>query len=314
MKYKIKTKLRSFLEGGEQTLANNSLSLDEGASAIYDLLNTNKPCMIARYGATELEIIVRYLTILRQRRMGLGFLLKNEKWKGSFGWEQRLLDKISDLSGVFSNTPDEMEQFCEMVLQDSKEIDILGSWKPGENKLEKYWSRDIKIVPFRAIEPYYVEKPWTRILEGKKVLVVHPFQETIESQFTKRELLFQDQQMLPPFELTTIKAVQSLVGEPVPFDSWFDALDNMKEQISNADFDIAIIGCGAYAMHLAAHAKRMGKQAIHMGGATQILFGIRGRRWDDHEVISKLYNEHWTTASASETPKKSDKVEDNCYW
>lgn len=314
MKYRIKEKLRTFLEGGKNLQASNMLPLEVGADLIYDLLNSSKPCVIARYGATELEIIVRYLTIQRQRKMGLGFLLNNEKWKGSFGWEQRLLDKISDLSGVFSNTPEEMERFCELVLEDSKEIDILGSWKPGENKLQKYWSKDIQIVPLRAIEPYYVDTPWTRVLEGKKVLVVHPFQETIESQFKKRALLFEDQRMLPAFDLKTIKAVQSLVGEPVPFDTWFDALDSMKQQISATDFDIAIIGCGAYAMHLAAHVKRMGKQAIHMGGATQILFGIKGRRWDDHEVISKLYNESWTTASASETPQKSNKVEDSCYW
>lgn len=30
------------------------------------------------------------------------------------------------------------------------------------------------------------------------------------------------------------------------------------------DYDVAIIGCGAYGMHLAAHAKRKGKIAIHL--------------------------------------------------
>ena len=50
----------------------------------------------------------------------------------------------------------------------------------------------------------------------------------------------------------------------------------MKSQMDQTDYDIALIGCGAYGFPLAAHAKRMGKQAIHMGGSLQLLFGIRG--------------------------------------
>ena len=33
--------------------------------------------------------------------------------------------------------------------------------------------------------------------------------------------------------------------------------------------------------------------AVQMSGATQLLFGIKGKRWDTHPIISKLYNEAW---------------------
>ena len=112
------------------------------------------------------------------------------------------------------------------------------------------------------------QHPWTYSLKGKKILVVHPFSETIESQYkNKKKKLFKNSEVLPEFaSLQTIKAVQSIAGNPVGFDTWFDALDWMKSEIDKKDFDIALLGCGAYALPLAAHIKRMGKKVVHMGG------------------------------------------------
>ena len=60
--------------------------------------------------------------------------------------------------------------------------------------------------------------------------------------------------------------------------------------------------------------KRSGRKAVHLGGATQILFGIKGKRWDAHEVISGLYNEHWVRPSTDETPQRKNVVEGGTYW
>ena len=78
---------------------------------------------------------------------------------------------------------------------------------------------------------------------------MHPFSETIESQYkNKKKKLFKNSEVLPEFaSLQTIKAVQSIAGNPVGFDTWFDALDWMKSEIDKKDFDIALLGCGAYA-------------------------------------------------------------------
>jgi hypothetical protein len=53
---------------------------------------------------------------------------------------------------------------------------------------------------------------------------------------------------------------------------------------------------------------------VHIGGSLQILFGIKGKRWDEHETISKMYNEHWVRPSAEEIVPDANKVEDGCYW
>ena len=65
---------------------------------------------------------------------------------------------------------------------------------------------------------------------------------------------------------------------------------------------------------LAARIKEAGRQAVHMGGATQLLFGIKGKRWDVHPVISGLYNDYWVRPDESERPKGAESVEDGCYW
>ena len=90
----------------------------------------------------------------------------------------------------------------------------------------------------------------------------------------------------------------------------------MKKQIDKVDFDIAIIGCGAYGMPLAAKLKGAGKQAIHLGGATQLLFGIKGRRWEENypSKIATFFNEHWVYPNKEETPQNAKVVERGCYW
>ncbi len=74
-------------------------------------------------------------------------------------------------------------------------------------------------------------------------------------------------------------------------------------KVLKKQFDVAIIGAGAYGMPLADFIKiKMGKVAIHMAGATQILFGIKGKRWENHEYISKLFNDHWKYPMQKEVP------------
>ena len=108
--------------------------------------------------------------------------------------------------------------------------------------------------------------------------------------------------MLPPFHLQTFRSVQSLAGIQTPFKDWFEAYKFMCEGIAKIDFDVAIVGCGAYGLPIGSFIKgELKKTAIHLGSATQILFGIKGKRWDDIPFFrDHLYNEHWTRPSEDE--------------
>ena len=67
----------------------------------------------------------------------------------------------------------------------------------------------------------------------------------------------------------------------------------MKAEIDKNYFDIAIIGCGVYGFPLVAHGKRIGKKSIHLGGPTQMLFGIKGKRWLENPNFCHIINEHF---------------------
>ena len=84
----------------------------------------------------------------------------------------------------------------------------------------------------------------------------------------------------------------------------------VKEEIDKIDFDIAILGCGAYGFPLAAFIKNKGKKAIHIGGATQLIFGIKGKRWEGASFINK----YWISPRKEDRPKGFEKVEGGCYW
>jgi hypothetical protein len=176
---------------------------------------------------------------------------------------------------------------------------------------------DAELVDLDCLEPFRFSNPWSSTLAGRKVLVVHPFVESIKKQYAeKRRLLFPSPDVLPDFELLTLKTVQSIAGSKVDFATWFDAYHHMCYEISRIDFDICIIGAGAYGLPLASFAKQLGKQAVHLGGVTQILFGIKGRRWEREyaDSTAKLFNEHWVRPLPSETPANKDKIEKSSYW
>ena len=197
-----------------------------------------------------------------------------------------------------------------------KKIDVLGSWQENEYYVSNYFNNPL-YIQLSLLDPFWSEKPWTMGLEGKKVLVVHPFQETIIEQYGNRDNLFA-RPILPEFKLETVKAIQSLGGYS-SFSTWFDGLDYMKRQIASKEFDVCLIGAGAYGLPLAAYVKDLGKQAIHVGGSLQLYFGIRGKRWEskDYNKIydySGLMNDAWVRPLPSDFPKNFRDVENGCYW
>jgi hypothetical protein len=218
-------------------------------------------------------------------------------------------------SGFFPPSREAIERFSALMYDDMDQLDILGSWRIEENLLHRHLSR-VTRVPLVALEPYLSVHPWSEILEDKRVLVVHPFNRTIESQYyNHRQQLFTDSRVLPTFRsFTTIRAVQTIAGNKSQYTDWFHALTAMKVAMDGTEYDVAIIGCGAYGFPLAAHAKRRGKLAVHLGGATQILFGIRGNRWDADPRISRLYNEWWVRPGPEDRVTGADSVENACYW
>lgn len=276
----------------------NAMTAQEGNTYIGEMISKGMPFVASRFGSTELSVILR-----REAHKNHRFYKNNDA-------------NLCALSGFFPNDEKLMDQFASEMLNVVGEIDLLGTWY---SSLEEYivaeYMPKTKLTHLVALEPYAYVDPWSKQLEHKKILVIHPFEESIIQQYARREKIYRNPDILPEFELQTIKAVQTIAGaRDDRFTTWFDALEYMKQEIYKRDFDIAIIGCGAYGMPLAVEVKRMGKQAIHMGGATQILFGIKGARWDNNPDFAKMYNDYWIRPNQAEQCKNSSVVENSCYW
>lgn len=299
------------------------LDRQEANDLIYNLLLRDGSCAISRFGTIEIGIVNNYLTVHSKENILKRCYQYITDNTGLPWWDSLFFRSMRLNAGIFPESIDMLNRFSERCLADIPEIDLLGSF----NYAEKFMPlrNDVINVHLECLYPFFVERPWTKALENKKVLVIHPFDETIQSQYARREYIFDNPYILPSYELKTFKAVQSNAGNDVPFNDWLDALKWMEDEIAKIDFDICILGCGAYGLPLAATIKRMGKKAIHMGGGSQLLFGIKGKRWDNdayhwknlpqlNTSYSSLYNEYWVRPSQEEMPKAANKVEGACYW
>jgi hypothetical protein len=188
------------------------------------------------------------------------------------------------------------------------EIDLLGSWSAGETLKLLHLKCD-KFAHIFDIEPYRSDMPWSLALKDKKVLIIHPMVDLFIKQMKYKERLF-DFPVLPDFEIIPVKAL--FFDDPV-HDTWSKVYKYYQRIIHDIEFDIAIIGCGTWGMPICYEIKKKGKQAIHLGGATQILFGVMGNRWRHWPEYNKMVNEHWI-AKHDEVPRVANIIENACYW
>lgn len=287
---------------------------------LTDLFSADKPCFVGRIGTTEQAVLVNYITVHSDKsyiRKCIDYITDNTRLPF---WDlPRLSEDLCTYSGFFprGNLKD-IEKFAELYLKDIPTMDVCGRFSYPEKFLP--FSKDCKMVQLESLYPFFAKKPWMKVFEGKKILVIHPFKDTILSQYNlHRRELFHNPDVLPDFRLEVIRAVQTIAGEKCRFADWFAALDYMKNEVLKHDFDLLIVGCGAYGLPLAAFAKSIGKKAIHLGGGTQLLFGIKGKRWEvryhgDDMRFAELFNDHWVYPSENERPKNANLIEGGCYW
>lgn len=292
------------------------VSADDTNRRLAALIEAEKPCMVSRLGTSEAACVLNHLEICAMKSSSVVDRIRAVFGGAREAWDPKAAALLANNAGLFPPTEECLARFARVFLDDLREMDWIGVWGfvPGESLLIKKYCPSA--IPFKpaGVEPYYYMQPWSASLEGLRVLVIHPFAETIRRQFERREKLFENPHVLPDFDLLTIPAVQSLAGNETGFSTWFDALDWMKAEADKVDYDVALIGAGAYGLPLSAHVKRRGKTAVHMGGALQILFGIKGKRWDSMPHIARFYNDAWVRPSDAECLPAAEMVEQGCYW
>ncbi len=289
---------------------------DNANELIGNLILSKNPFMVGRLGSVESRFLANS-QLKKNIKSDISGIIKTLKGSINLYWgnDKKYLNELCLNAGFFPNHQPSTEKFITIYNESLSNLDVLGVWNEIEYQFENIIPKDVNLCKIRELEPWFYEKPWSAYLKNKRVLVIHPFENTIQNQFFRKNNLYKNELIIPDFELKIIKAVQTIAGQKSEFSDWYKALDSMKEKISKTDFDIAIIGCGAYGFPLASFVKNIGKQAIHLGGVTQLLFGIKGKRWEEWKHYTELRkNEGESWVYANEIPKDYKKIENGCYW
>jgi hypothetical protein len=151
------------------------------------------------------------------------------------------------------------------------------------------------------------------MMNQKKVLAISSFDGLIKKQFESGNVYKIYNNYPNIITLETIKFPYCFHNNG-PDNNYFETLEYIFNQIKNIDFDIAILGCGAYG-HMLCHKihTELKKDAIYVGGSIQTLFGIISSREKQHGKIK--YNEYWIDEIPEEyRPNNYKLIENGCYW
>jgi hypothetical protein len=268
-------------------------------NCIQKALDTEDGALIGRNGTIELEQMISY--------------------------NQYKLPILEMNAGIFPQMV--IPTWRILSIHATKEADILstGWYEPLKNieqEALKEWTCRAIQIPLRSLEPYYVpfEERWTRLLSGHSVSVISCFTETMKSQIYALDKLFPSEIFPSDIRWNWVQTGHSprvangLNEWPSDIKSSIDAMDWIVSEVVRQGSRFALIGCGGIGMLVADKLKERGVIAIVLGGAIQVFFGIKGRRWESHSVISEFWNKFWVSPSEEETPRGSGIIEGGCYW
>lgn len=274
---------------------------EQGNRYITSLVAKEEPCLIGRVGSTEL----RNLLYMR----GIKF-------------DPKAPHHLEIESGIFPGSMRTSDTFSDLMESAVREVDILISfgWR-GEGYLRNILKNETIISHPRALEPYLIPgQGWWHQLSSKRVLVVNSFASFIKERITRE--VFEN---LWPKEKPYIDKILPLsidcVNTPYGWEkntrsrygTYVDVFEDLKVEISNKDYDIALIACGGYGLPLAAWVKQQGKQAVHLGGVLQVWAGIKGKRFMTQKPWVDIDKTYWVDAPESTRPSSTEFAVGS-YW
>ena len=287
---------------------------DEITSAIQRALVRKEGLLIGRNGTIELETL---LFLLYQSKPGENY-------------PESIRKRMELHAGIFPANKISLDRWVFMMIESIRSTDVIvaGWYKPlevQENILLDNINKIAPRIPLRSLEPYYVEpaKRWTHLLKGHTVAVVNAFSETAMKQVNKKEEIWPlHTESLLPDDVKWIsiptgyapELAQGVAEWPSDVQSWDVAVNYVVKKVRESGARIALIGCGGLGMIIGSELKKYGIISVVLGGALQVLFGIKGNRWASHSVIQHFWNDAWVYPDAKETPAGASRIENACYW
>jgi hypothetical protein len=289
--------------------ARRILSASEANDLLRERVAQDVPTSAGKIGDTEAEVLVKYERAHHDP----------DEFFDAIARRGPELDLLYLNCGVFPKDQAALVDWADTYLASLSSLGVLGVWfNSGEKTIANKYAPSATLADIKGLDPFYHESPWTRELADRQVIAVTPFADSVAQQWTARtgaELFPLNPSMLPPFDLRIVRAPLSAGLRPPLHPSWQAALTHLKDEVAKEAFDMALIGAGAFSLPLCSFIREeLGRSAVHLGGGLQLLFGIKGRRWKDHPVISRLFNDSWIHPLPDETPRARWKNDGGAYW
>lgn len=262
---------------------------------VKELLLGENPCSIGKIGSIELI------------HFASAFLDKKPVFCGN---------SLAINAGINIKNLEEYEIWLNHFKFGIQNLDVVLAWNKTEQEtkiLDSLCPLSARTEEFPDIEPFsHGEDGWHFNLKDKKVLVVSSFKNSIEKQLPKYSKIWDGAEIGDCEIIESPQPFQITGNDPIFYE---ESIFELERKIMSKDFDICIVGAGGFSLPLCGIAKGIGKRAIHLGGATQVLFGIRGSRFDRNFADQPWYGtENFITPLESDIPKFHYMVEQGCYW
>jgi len=256
---------------------------------IIDALNGKEPLSIIRLGNVEASaLLTKDGSIYPKMKTNAGFFGDEEefkKWKAMM--LRALLNADCNLRVVTCNS----FFVCDDVLT---QLNIF-----------------IPTLPYVEDLGYYITM--LNSLKTSNIGFVSYFKKDIERQLPKMEWIHKKRPITNDYKKwKIIKSENTISGNEPEDKTWNEVYDDLLKRSLEADCDIYFVSCGCYGVPLCADLKLAGKKAYYVGGFLQLLFGLKGNRWEDRKIVSQYYNKYWRFPE--EKPKNAESVENSCYW
>jgi hypothetical protein len=289
----------------------------DGNRMIRDRLCSNKLFIVGRGGDAELLIVEDIINRVKPRARQ---------------WPRRH-------SGIYPETPEALQVFGDTYYEAMRSLSSpdLFAFFTHRSEVENIvlpltLSKSVGLIQEDSLSPFFFPgDPWSACLRDKTILIIHPFVESIQCQLRRRDLLFpHSPNTLPPFRFKFVKSFQCIGEQPLPHRDWNETMHATMRLVDDVGhFDVALIAAGSYGLPLAVYCKSVKKaSAIVLGGSLQILFGIRGMRWDTlypngfkypvystNGTVKSMYNSDWIYPLRQDSVINPEKIEHGSpYW
>jgi len=283
---------------------------------LYRLLtDPHRPHLIGRIAGIELKVA----TLLLQP-----------------GGQAQLTDKdlyeLENNAGIHVTTYASLQAYATRLVQAYEACSFIAEWPTGGSvdritgMGQTFISQRTPHIPkgsALSLEPYYLDPTehdlsWLMALQGKRVLILHPFVHTFQKQVEHLTQLYPGRSWLEGCDFRFVRPPLTLAGNHQGRD-WQDHYEDgmrlLRTCYQEKPFDVALVGAGGYGM-LLSHAllTEFGVSTIYIGGALQLFFGVIGKRWFTNNQIMRLVNNHWIRPVKEDQPQQYQRVEKGCYW